>query len=86
MGRKDHRAVVRAFAEFFDEDGAELLQPIDHVIVMHDLVLHIDGCAIFRDRAFDDLNGAIDPGAEAAGVGEGDGEAAAGRRHGVHGV
>ena len=84
MGGKNDGTIVGAFAQLFDEDGAELPQPIDHMVVMNDLVLHIDGRAIFFDRPFDDLDGPIDSGAEAPRIGEGDGEAAAGRRHSVH--
>ena len=40
--REHHRAVVRAFVQFLDEDRAHGLQPLDHVAVVHDLVAHVD--------------------------------------------
>jgi hypothetical protein len=37
---------------------------------VHDLVAHIDRRAVFLQRAFDDLDGADNAGAETAGLGE----------------
>jgi hypothetical protein len=37
---------------------------------MDDLVTDIDGRAVFLERPFDDINGPLNPGAEAARLGE----------------
>ncbi len=66
MGRKDHRAVIRAFVQFFDKDRALVAQAIDDEFVMHDLVAHIDRRAPFLQRHLDDLDGAVDAGAKPA--------------------
>jgi hypothetical protein len=58
--------------EFLDEDGALGLEAIDHVAVVHHFVPHVDRRAELFQRAFDDGDGALDAGAEAAGVGEQD--------------
>ncbi len=69
---EDHGVAGRHFLEFLDEDRALLLQILDHVLVVHDLVTHVDRRAVHRDRALDDLDRAIDAGAEAARLGEQD--------------
>jgi hypothetical protein len=40
------------------------------MLVMHDLVAHIDGLAILIERLLDDIDGAYDPGTEAARLGK----------------
>ncbi len=47
-----------------------LERSLDHVRVVHDLVQHVDGRAVQLERAFDDLDRAVDTGAETARVGE----------------
>ncbi len=42
---------------------------------MNDFVPHVDGSAVFGQRKLDNLDGAIDPGAETTGRGEHDVEA-----------
>ena len=67
MGREDDRRLgVRDFVQFLDEDGALGLQRFHHVAVVDDLMAYIDGRAVFGERKLDDLDGAIDAGAEAA--------------------
>jgi hypothetical protein len=39
------------------------------VLVVHDFVAHVDRRAELDQRALDDLDGALDAGAEAAGIG-----------------
>ena len=66
MGGKDHRPVIGAILQLFDEHGALCPQPVDDIFVMHDLMAHIDRRAPFLQRHFDDLDGAVHPGAETA--------------------
>src|SRR5207247_8898453 len=49
-----------------DEDGAEPLQPLDDVVVVDDLVADVDGRAVLFEQDLDDLDRAVDPGAEGA--------------------
>jgi hypothetical protein len=65
MCRKDHGAVVGAVVQFLDEDRAHRLQAFDDMAIVDDLVAHIDRRAILLERAFDDLDGPVDAGAEA---------------------
>ncbi len=66
VGGEDHgRIGVRDFVQFFDEDGALGSERFHHVAVMDDLVTHIDWRAISGERQLDDLDGAVDAGAEA---------------------
>ena len=58
------------FGEVLDEARALGLQAFHHVLVVHDLVTHIDRRAEFLQRPFDDLDGAHHAGAEAARLGE----------------
>ncbi len=71
------------FVQFLDEDRAPGAQAVDHELVVHDLVAHIDRRAPFLDRHFDDLDRAVHAGAEAARGGEIEGER--GLRHPVLG-
>ena len=79
---EDDRPVVGRLLELLDEDGALVTQAVDDVAVMHDLVPDIDGCAPFLERHLDDLDGAIDAGAESARRGEIEGERRLGHRLG----
>ena len=66
MRGEDHRPVVGNFIELVDEDRAEFAQAVDDEAVMDDLVPDIDGRAEPLERELDDLDRAVDPGAEAA--------------------
>ena len=57
---------VRDLVELLDEDRALRLQALDDVAVVDDLVAHIDRRAEPLERQLDDLDGAVDAGAEAA--------------------
>ena len=70
--REDDRAAARNFVQFLDEDGALAAQVLDDVLVVHDLVSHIDGRAVQLQRTLDDLDRALDAGAETTGIGEQD--------------
>ena len=80
VGAEDDHGSVGYLVELFDEDGAARAQRLDHVAVVHDLVAHVDGGAEVLERPLDDLDGPIDSGTEAAGIGEQDGGG------GVHGI
>jgi hypothetical protein len=54
------------FIKLVDEDCALGLQAIDHELVMHDLVAHIDRCSETVERLLHNLDGTIDAGAETA--------------------
>ncbi len=66
VGGEDDRAIVRHFVQLVDEDRAHALEPFDDEAVVDDLVAHVDGCAETLERELDDLDGAIDAGAESA--------------------
>ena len=89
VGREDDRPVVGTFIQLLDEHCAHRLQAVDHMAVVHDLVAHIDRGAVLLDGALDDLDGPVDPGAEAARGRQSHGDGAAfgrgGRHVGVHG-
>ena len=53
-----------------DEDRAALGQLLDHVLVVNDLLAHVDGRPVEVEGTLDGLHGAVDPGAVAAGRGE----------------
>ncbi len=56
--------------EFVDEDRSAFAQSAHDVLVVDDLVAHVDRCTEVLDRALDDLDRTIDAGAEAARLGE----------------
>ncbi len=55
-----------------DEDGAEPLEPLDHVVVVHDLVAHVDRRTVLLQQDLDDLDRPVDSGAERPGCCEED--------------
>ena len=55
-----------AVVELVDEDRAALAQVLDDVLVVHDLLAHVDRRAVQLERALDGLDGAVDAGAVAA--------------------
>ena len=60
----------RHFFEFLDENGAQLAQFIDHVLVMDDFLAHIDRRAVEVQSDFDHIDGAHHAGAKTAGLEE----------------
>jgi hypothetical protein len=70
MGAEHQRGAGRHVGQVFDEDGALGLEVVHHIGVVHDLVAHVDGRAEAGDGALDDLDGAVDAGAEAARLGQ----------------
>src|SRR5690606_27542647 len=77
VGAEDHGGAVGHLVQLLDEDRPALLQVVDHVAVVHDLVAHVDRRAQGLDGTLDDLDPAVDAGAETAGIGDDD-------VHGVH--
>src|SRR5207342_2828692 len=69
---EDHGRAGRHFVQLFHEYRAALAQVFDHEPVVHDLVTDIDRRAERFDRPLDDLDGAVDAGAEATWIGEND--------------
>ena len=49
-----------------DEDGAEPLEPLDDVVVVDDLVADVDRRPVLLEQDLDDLDRAVDSGAERA--------------------
>ena len=72
MRREHHRPVVGHFVQFVDEHRAKAAQPVDDELVVDDLVADIDRRPEPLDRQLDDLDGAVDAGAEAARGGDQD--------------
>ncbi len=66
MGGEDHPRTLGGLPKLVDEHGAQALQPLDHKAVVYDLVAHIDRGPEFFERQFDDADGPVDAGAEAA--------------------
>ena len=64
MGAEYQRRPDRHFGKILDEYRAFCPQVLDHVSVVHDLVAHVDGCAVQCQRMLDDSNGSFDAGAE----------------------
>src|SRR5262249_7142449 len=72
VGAEDDGAASGDLGELLDEHRALALQVVDDVLVVHDLVAHVDRGAVHRERLLDDADRALDAGAETAGVGEQD--------------
>ena len=72
MRGEDDSGAVGHLVELVDEYSAELAQALDHVHVVHHFVPHVDRCAEQADGALDDVDGAIDSGAETPRIGEQD--------------
>src|SRR4051794_3733910 len=64
MRRKYYGPVIGHLVEFVDENRTELAQAVDDVAVVDDFVPHIDGRSEPLERKLDDLDRAIDAGAE----------------------
>ncbi len=67
MGREHHRTVaVRNLVQLVDEYGALGLEVVDHELVVHDLVAHIDRCPVEGERPLHDVDRPHHAGTEAA--------------------
>ncbi|GEO01591.1 hypothetical protein NSE01_34230 [Novosphingobium sediminis] len=58
--------------QFVDKDRPLGAQLIDDETIVDDFVTHIDGSAEAIDGTFNNIDGARDPGAKAAGIGKND--------------
>jgi len=70
MGAEDDDGVVRHLVQLLDEHRTAGTQVLDHELVVHHFMTHVDRRAEHFQRTIDDLDGAVDAGAEATGVGE----------------
>jgi hypothetical protein len=68
-GEHDQRA-LRHLVRLVDEDGAAFGQGFDDVLVVHDLLAHVDRCAVGLERLLDGHHGPVDTGAVAARLGQ----------------
>ena len=69
-GRTPCRIERRNVCQLIHEDRAALPQCVHHKLVVDHFVTHVDRRAIDVQRPVDDVDGAVHPGAEAAGIGE----------------
>ena len=67
---EDHGGAVRHLVELVDEHRALRAQLVDDEAVVHDFVAHVDRRAERLERALDDLDRAVDAGAETARIGQ----------------
>ena len=72
MGAEHQRGTRRHIGQVFDEDGTLCLEVVDHIGVVHNFVAHVDGRTKALQGPFDNFNGPVNPGAEAAGFGQQD--------------
>src|SRR3954449_13068879 len=71
VGREDRdRVLGDLVAQLVDEDGAALAQLLDDVLVVDDLLAHVDRRTVELERALDGLHGPVDARAVAARGGE----------------
>jgi hypothetical protein len=69
MGTENNVTVVRHLVEFIDEDSAFLFEVINDKAIVNDFMADINRRAEQLDCPLHDFDGAIDTGAESAGVG-----------------
>ena len=70
VGGEHHGRAVGHLVELLDEDRAARLEVGDDVLVVHDLLADVDGCAVQVERLLDGDHRAVDAGAVAARRGE----------------
>jgi hypothetical protein len=70
VGAEHGDGVIWNFMQLFDELGALSLQPLDHVMIMNDLMTHIDGLAVFDQGPLNDIDRSHNPCAETARLGQ----------------
>jgi hypothetical protein len=73
VGRQDRHGPFGHLGHLVDEDRTLRLEVAHDVEVVDDLLAHVDGRAVLRERALDRLDGALDAGAVATRCGEQDG-------------
>ena len=67
MSRKNHHGTGRDLVQFIDKDDAFRLERIDHKLVVHNLVSHVNRGTEFFDGALHHMNGAVYTGAKSSG-------------------
>ena len=67
---EDRNGAGRHLAQVLDEARAFCAQAFDDMAVVHDLVADVDRRTVDLQRSLDDVDGANDAGAEAAGLGQ----------------
>ena len=72
MRAEDHGGVVGHLVQLVDEVAPFGPQRLDHVPVVDDLLAHVDRGRAHLQRELDDVDGAVDAGAEAARPGQQD--------------
>ena len=72
MGAEDHRGVIGDFGQLLDEHRSLLSQPIHNILIVHDLMAHIDRRFEQFQRSFHNSNGAVHTGAKTARIGKSD--------------
>src|SRR3954462_4127977 len=72
VGREHADRPGRDVVLVVDKDGAEAFETLDHMVVVHDLVAHVDGRPVLLEQDLDDLDRAVDAGAERARRGQED--------------
>ena len=72
VGAEDHGGVVGHLVQLVDEVRALGAQRLHHVAVVDDLLAHVDRRGAHLQRELDDVDRAVDAGAEAAGPGQHD--------------
>ena len=70
VGGEHDRLALGHLVELLDEDRPAGLQVGDHVLVVHDLLAHVDRRAVEVERLLDRDHGAVDAGAVATGRGQ----------------
>ena len=83
VGAEDRHRVFGDLGERLNEAGALGLEAVDHVLVVHDFVAHVNRRAVLLQRALDDLNGADHARAKAMRLRQHNPQW---RRHLVHGI
>ena len=72
VGGEDDHLALGHLGLLLDEDRAALGELLDDVLVVDDLLAHVDRRAVEVERALDRLHGAVDAGAVAARRGQQD--------------
>ena len=67
VSTEDHRRIVGNLVQLLDKYGPLGFETVDHVLIVHDFVTHIDGRAELEQRPLDYLDRTIDAGTESAG-------------------
>ena len=69
-GKHNRLPVIRNFIQLLDKHRTFGFQGIHNKFIMHDFMTHIDGRAVFLQRAFHDLDGSIHSRTKPAGCGQ----------------